>query len=670
MSTEHHASLAKKACTRCSTQKRRCDKVVPACGLCTRLHQTCKYALPQASPTGPTSPPGIFLSSGALTPSHLKDAIIQRLGPSIPEDFLSAYRRAIEPWFPIIPISGLRSQLPSRGDQASLEIALLCLSIKLLLTNPPSSGGDDSDPSEFKSLYLYTKSSVASTEGLGINSVLIVQSRILVTLFEVAHGFYPAAYISIGATVQAANALDIHPGADIPPSHFLKDETKQETLLTWCGILILDRYIAVESGSHPSVTRSQSQFLHNVLRPTMCPAHQQEQDRTSPICRLSRLLEASALLDKIHAILNNPTAEHAFNIDELLLTIHAALDLQTILNDEIGDIKPLYAGGLGLCDVALLLAYENGSKVPLVAGVTDHSFSLFEVYTSRTVPNMAQSNSYTQGYSDYTVATHQLRTAELDAAFLLSHIRKTDHILDIGCGPGTITTGFAKYASEGTTVGIDISTDVLQKAKTLAAEANIPSQGPGSVVFKEGNVLERLPYPDETFNIVYCSQLFGHLPPPDLPLKALAEIRRVLKPGGILATRDGIGQHFYPKSLNLDRLWGDNQMRALYKGTPDPEPTGPRMPALLRRAGFDANAGKVHIGAGTRVFSGPEARKWLAWRAVGQLQRGQEDPFRQSWLDAGITEDEIEELLTAVKKWVEIEDAWFVAVMCETLAWK
>jgi ubiquinone/menaquinone biosynthesis C-methylase UbiE len=281
----------------------------------------------------------------------------------------------------------------------------------------------------------------------------------------------------------------------------------------------------------------------------------------------------------------------------------------------------------------------------------------------------SQPSNYTQGYSNHTLATHQLRTAESDAAFLLPHIKKIDRILDVGCGPGTITTGLARYASEGTTVGIDISTDVLQKAKKLAAEANVPTQGPGSVVFEEGNILERLAYPDNTFDIVYCSQVFGHLlPSPDLPLRALAEIRRILKPGGILATRDGAEQHFYPRSLDLDRLWGENQRRGLHKGAPEADAPGESMPALFRAAGFDADGAKVQVGAGTKVFSGRETRKWLAWRTSGQLQQG--DPFHQSWLDAGITEDEIQQTLLAVEKWAEMEDAWFVALQCEMLAWK
>ncbi|KAI5464435.1 S-adenosyl-L-methionine-dependent methyltransferase [Mariannaea sp. PMI_226] len=285
---------------------------------------------------------------------------------------------------------------------------------------------------------------------------------------------------------------------------------------------------------------------------------------------------------------------------------------------------------------------------------------------------MAQPNqpsNYTQGHSNYTIATHQSRTAESDAGFLLPYINKTDHILDVGCGPGTITTGFAKHASQGTTVGVDISASVLEKARELATNANVPTEGPGSVVFREGNVLESLPFDDDTFDVVFASQVFGHLlPSPELPLRALVEIRRVLKPGGILATRDAAGSHFYPQSLGLDKLWTQNLRRGLNKGAPETEPVAANMPAWLRAVGFDADAGKVRLGAGTTVFSGPETRKWLAWRVTGQLQRG--DAFYQSWIDAGISEKEIQETLKAVHKWAETEDAWFGSLQCEMLAWK
>ncbi len=283
--------------------------------------------------------------------------------------------------------------------------------------------------------------------------------------------------------------------------------------------------------------------------------------------------------------------------------------------------------------------------------------------------NMAQhkqQTNYTQGYSNSTVATHQLRTVETDAAFLIPHIKKTDKILDVGCGPGTITRGLAKCACEGTTIGIDISKDVLDKAKALAAEDSTPESG--AVIFDEGNVLEGLTYPDNSFDIVFCSQLFPHLPPPDLPARALTEMRRVLKPGGILATRDAADLHFYPQGLDVNRLWVRNLYRVLRKGAPELEMPGADMPALFRSVGFDVDGGKVRVGAGTTVFSGPEARRWFANRNIGQLQEG--DSFRQRWLDAGISEEEIQQTLQAIEEWATTEDAWYAALQCEMLAWK
>jgi hypothetical protein len=175
-----------------------------------------------------------------MTPKTLKNAVIQKLEPFTPGSAVSAYRQAVEPWFPVI--SELGSRVSATWDETILDVALLCLSILLFTTRPSSTARKDDITSGLETLYLQTKSSLAFAEGLGLNSVPIVQSRILLTLFEVSHGFYPTAYISIGATLRAADALEVHPIEDaVQPYCSAEAVTYEETVLIWCGVLVLDR---------------------------------------------------------------------------------------------------------------------------------------------------------------------------------------------------------------------------------------------------------------------------------------------------------------------------------------------------------------------------------------------------------------------------------------------
>ncbi|KAF9889466.1 hypothetical protein FE257_007369 [Aspergillus nanangensis] len=224
-----------------------------------RLCQVCDYevrALPALSPA-PSFSLRTELPLETLNPDHIKDIIAEKLG-SAPADVFSAYSQSVLPWFPVIS-HALENQLPPSWNEASLDFTLLALCISLLCTTPLPSPGDGSPPSKFQSTYLHTKSWIAVIEGLGINSPEIVQARILITLFEVAHGFYPAASISIAATVRAADALQVHPWlyASSPSSVSPTDEAKEkEAVLIWGAIHILDSglLLAYENGTKVPVT--------------------------------------------------------------------------------------------------------------------------------------------------------------------------------------------------------------------------------------------------------------------------------------------------------------------------------------------------------------------------------------------------------------------------------
>jgi ubiquinone/menaquinone biosynthesis C-methylase UbiE len=288
-----------------------------------------------------------------------------------------------------------------------------------------------------------------------------------------------------------------------------------------------------------------------------------------------------------------------------------------------------------------------------------------------------QNNSYRQGYSASTVSNHAIRTVDTDAAFLLAHIKPTDRILDVGCGPGTITVGFARYATQGNITGVDVSDAVLDVAKArsdgLAGGAGDDSPTPsGAVSFVKADVLAGLPFGDNEFDIVFASQLFPHLHGA-ASLRALQEMRRVLKPNGILATRDAAEIHWYPTRLQLDNL----MTRRMLRGLASEEWPGGGMPALVRAAGFYVDADgtgpevagrKSKIGVGTTVHFGADARARFGNGLLGRLQDG--DQYREAWAEAGISDSEIEDTKAALTEWMATEDAWYLGLHTEILAWK
>ena len=136
---------------------------------------------------------------------------------------------------------------------------------------------------------------------------------------------------------------------------------------------------------------------------------------------------------------------------------------------------------------------------------------------------------YTHGHHESVVAQHRKRTAAEAAAFLLPHLRSGMRLLDVGCGPGSITLGLAEAVAPGEVVAVDLSAEVLEGARRLAVE-----RGVTNVRFETADI-EHLAYAAGTFDVVYAHQVLQHLP---RPVAALAEMKRVLETGGIVGVRD------------------------------------------------------------------------------------------------------------------------------------
>lgn len=115
--------------------------------------------------------------------------------------------------------------------------------------------------------------------------------------------------------------------------------------------LILCRYIAIEAGSYAPLTRSYTHPTYTPLVPYLYPSHTIGQDRAAPLYRLSRLFEAFSLLDKLQTTINEPTAEHLFNMEEVMQVVTTLNSLKTILVGEILEGREMYSGDLAICDM-------------------------------------------------------------------------------------------------------------------------------------------------------------------------------------------------------------------------------------------------------------------------------------------------------------------------------
>jgi SAM-dependent methyltransferase len=130
---------------------------------------------------------------------------------------------------------------------------------------------------------------------------------------------------------------------------------------------------------------------------------------------------------------------------------------------------------------------------------------------------------YTHGHAPATVRQHARRTADEAAAFLLPELRPGMRLLDVGCGPGSITRGLAERIAPGQAIGLDLSRETLSFAREDAA-----ARGLENLRYEEGSVYD-LPFPAASFDIVFAHQVLQHLREPDT---ALREMLRVVRSGG------------------------------------------------------------------------------------------------------------------------------------------
>ncbi len=275
------------------------------------------------------------------------------------------------------------------------------------------------------------------------------------------------------------------------------------------------------------------------------------------------------------------------------------------------------------------------------------------VQPARVNTDTGRRDTYTHGHHESVLRSHEWRTAENSAAYLLPHLRPGMDLLDVGCGPGTITLDLARLVTPGRVLGVDTAGEIVEQAQRRASE-----QGDDTTRFETGDVY-RLDQPDDSFDVVHAHQVLQHLTD---PVAALREMRRVCRPGGLVAVRDSdyATMTWFPANGGLTD-WLDLYHRVARGNNAEPD-AGRELRSWALQAGFD----DVRCSASAWTFSTPAERAW--WGGLW-ADRCLHSAFAAQALAGGhATESQLTDIAAAWQAWAAVDDAWFGILHAEVLA--
>ncbi|GAT65927.1 class I SAM-dependent methyltransferase [Planomonospora sp. ID91781] len=250
---------------------------------------------------------------------------------------------------------------------------------------------------------------------------------------------------------------------------------------------------------------------------------------------------------------------------------------------------------------------------------------------------------YTHGHHESVLRSHRWRTAENSAAYLLPHLSPGMSLLDVGCGPGTITADLAERVAPGAVTAAEVTAEALGLARAEAER-----RGTAGIGFAVADV-HALDFPDDSFDVVHAHQVLQHVGD---PVQALKEMRRVCRPGGIVAVRDSDYAAFtwFPELPELDE-WLDlyQQVARANGGEPD---AGRRLLSWARAAGFT----DITATSSTWCFATPEDREW--WGGMWAERILKSDMARQALESGAATEERLHRVSAGWRTWAAAPDGW------------
>ncbi|KAF2802284.1 uncharacterized protein BDZ99DRAFT_483019 [Mytilinidion resinicola] len=271
---------ASQACRPCSQLKRKCERELPSCSL------TCEYApkrkrhggsTPRSDEAGSTSStasvasnvkpagtsqfPDTFFLDPELFQSvtHSELEVAQNVNVSALQlskadlrTFYEQYSRSTDTWCPIISHKRLAQDVQAAVPTEHPGILLLLLSMRLVSDIPR----DDNMATAESTFYKMTRSNLKAMEEASPGSLRVFQSLVLVALYEIGHGIFPAAYLTVGRAARIGLLRGIHDRKNATQL-FVKPQTWtywEEERRTWWAVSILERYINLGPTGLPLAT--------------------------------------------------------------------------------------------------------------------------------------------------------------------------------------------------------------------------------------------------------------------------------------------------------------------------------------------------------------------------------------------------------------------------------
>ena len=248
--------------------------------------------------------------------------------------------------------------------------------------------------------------------------------------------------------------------------------------------------------------------------------------------------------------------------------------------------------------------------------------------------------TYSHGHHSSVVEAHSARTVDNSARYLAPLLCEGMRILDVGCGPGSITIDLARrVGADGHVVGIDASAEVVETARAAAAAAGVTN-----VEFHVGDAFD--PTPGEHYDVVHAHQVLQHL---GEPVAALAAWRCL---GDLVAARDVIysATAIHPLTPPLAR-WRDLVV-ALQSANGGDGDAGAKLKAWARAAGFAS----IETDVETWCFESECGREF--WGGQWE-QRAVHSAFADGTDRHGLADErEREEIASAWRTWTGDEDGW------------